>query len=55
VSCAFSSRFIVKSDELPKIEKTSIQRFYWMDSKRLVPGFEFAQHNTNRVLAKLKA
>jgi sulfate adenylyltransferase subunit 1 len=43
---------IVKSSELPKIEKDIIQQC-WMDSKKLIPAKYFVQHNTNRVLAKI--
>jgi sulfate adenylyltransferase subunit 1 len=45
---------IVKSSELPKIEKDINTTICWMDSKKLVPGAKyFVQHNTNRVLAKI--
>jgi len=45
---------IVKSDELPKVEKDITATVCWMDSKNLVPGAKyFVQHNTNRVLAKI--
>ena len=45
---------IVKSDELPKVEKDITTTICWMDSKKLVPGTKyFIQHNTNRVLAKV--
>jgi len=45
---------IVKSSELPKIEKEIITTICWMDSKKLVAGAKyFVQHNTNRVLAKI--
>lgn len=45
---------IVKSDELPRIEKDITTTVCWMDSKKLVPGAKyFIQHNTNRVLAKI--
>ncbi|MFC5682614.1 sulfate adenylyltransferase subunit 1 [Flavobacterium sp. MAHUQ-51] len=45
---------IVKSDELPKIEKDITTTVCWMDSKKLVPGTKYlVQHNTNRVLAKV--
>ncbi|WP_348813046.1 sulfate adenylyltransferase subunit 1 [Flavobacterium maritimum] len=45
---------IVKSDELPKIEKDINTTICWMDSKKLVPGTKYLiQHNTNRVLAKI--
>jgi sulfate adenylyltransferase subunit 1 len=46
---------IVKSDELPRIEKDINTTICWMDSKKLVPGSKyFVQHNTNRVLAKVE-
>jgi sulfate adenylyltransferase subunit 1 len=45
---------IVKSSELPKVEKDINTTVCWMDSKNLVPGAKyFVQHNTNRVLAKI--
>ena len=45
---------IVKSNELPKIEKDITTTICWMDSKKLVAGAKyFVQHNTNRVLAKI--
>jgi sulfate adenylyltransferase subunit 1 len=45
---------IVKSDELPKIEKDITTTICWMDSKKLVAGAKyFVQHNSNRVLAKI--
>ncbi|SHF86159.1 sulfate adenylyltransferase subunit 1 [Flavobacterium segetis] len=45
---------IVKSDELPKIEKEIHTTICWMDSKKLVAGAKYlVQHNTNRVLAKI--
>lgn len=45
---------IVKSDELPKVEKDIATTICWMDSKKLVPGTKYLiQHNTNRVLAKI--
>lgn len=47
---------IVKSDELPRIEKDITSTICWMDSKKLVPGTKYLiQHNTNRVLAKIEA
>ena len=47
---------IVKSSELPKIEKDINTTICWMDSKKLVPGAKyFVQHNTNRVLAKIES
>ena len=45
---------IVKSNELPKVEKDINTTVCWMDSKKLVAGAKyFVQHNTNRVLAKI--
>ena len=45
---------IVKSSELPKVEKDITTTVCWMDSKKLVAGAKyFVQHNTNRVLAKI--
>ncbi|HQE34830.1 sulfate adenylyltransferase [Flavobacterium alvei] len=45
---------IVKSNELPKVEKDITTTVCWMDSKKLVAGAKyFVQHNTNRVLAKI--
>ena len=47
---------IVKSNELPRIEKDINTTVCWMDSKKLVPGTKyFIQHNTNRVLAKIES
>jgi sulfate adenylyltransferase subunit 1 len=47
---------IVKSNELPKIEKDINTTICWMDSKKLVPGAKYlVQHNTNRVLAKIES
>jgi sulfate adenylyltransferase subunit 1 len=47
---------IVKSNELPKIEKDINTTICWMDSKKLVPGTKYlVQHNTNRVLAKIES
>jgi sulfate adenylyltransferase subunit 1 len=47
---------IVKSTELPKIEKDITTTVCWMDSKKLVPGTKYiVQHNTNRVLAKVES
>ena len=46
---------IVKSSELPKVEKDINTTVCWMDSKKLVPGAKYlVQHNTNRVLAKIE-
>ncbi|TRX35357.1 GTP-binding protein [Flavobacterium sp. ZT3R18] len=45
---------IVKSSELPRIEKDITTTICWMDSKKLVAGAKyFVQHNSNRVLAKI--
>ncbi|HEY6143462.1 MAG TPA: GTP-binding protein [Flavobacterium sp.] len=45
---------IVKSNELPKVEKDITTTVCWMDSKKLVAGSKYyVQHNTNRVLAKI--
>jgi sulfate adenylyltransferase subunit 1 len=45
---------IVKSSELPRIEKDITTTVCWMDSKKLAAGAKyFVQHNTNRVLAKI--
>ncbi len=47
---------IVKSNELPKVEKDIKTTICWMDSKKLVPGTKYlVQHNTNRVLAKIES
>ncbi|MCC9018261.1 MULTISPECIES: sulfate adenylyltransferase subunit 1 [Flavobacterium] len=47
---------IVKSSELPKIEKEIHTTVCWMDSKKLVPGTKYiVQHNTNSVLAKVES
>jgi sulfate adenylyltransferase subunit 1 len=47
---------IVKSNELPKIEKDINTTICWMDSKKLVAGTKYlVQHNTNRVLAKIES
>lgn len=45
---------IVKSDEIPRIEKDITTTVCWMDSKKLVAEAKYyVQHNTNRVLAKI--
>ena len=45
---------IVKSDELPKVEKDIQSTICWMDSKSLIPGAKYLiQHNSNRILAKI--
>ncbi len=47
---------IVKSSELPKIEKEINTTVCWMDSKKLVPGTKYiVQHYTNSVLAKVES
>ena len=47
---------IVKSNELPTIEKDINTTICWMDSKKLVAGTKYlVQHNTNRVLAKIES
>jgi sulfate adenylyltransferase subunit 1 len=46
---------IVKSDELPRIEKDINTTVCWMESKKLIAGSKYLiQHNTNRVLAKIE-
>ena len=45
---------IIKSNEVPRIEKDITTTVCWMDSKKLVAGAKYyVQHNTNRVLAKI--
>ncbi|MBA4277580.1 GTP-binding protein [Flavobacterium sp.] len=47
---------IVKSSELPRVEKDINTTICWMDSKKLVAGTKYLiQHNTNRVLAKIES
>jgi len=47
---------IVKSNELPRIEKDINTTICWMDSKKLVAGTKYiVQHNTNLVLAKIES
>ena len=47
---------IVKSNELPRIEKEITTTICWMDSKKLVAGTKYLiQHNTNSVLAKIES
>ncbi|ALM08992.1 sulfate adenylyltransferase [Sediminicola sp. YIK13] len=47
---------LVKSKELPKIEKQITATVCWMDSKQLQPGAKYmVQHNTNKVLSKIDA
>jgi sulfate adenylyltransferase subunit 1 len=44
---------IVKSSELPKVEKDINTTVCWMDSKKLIPGAKyFVQHNTNEFWLK---
>ncbi|UOY07637.1 GTP-binding protein [Muricauda sp. SCSIO 64092] len=45
---------LVKSNELPRVEKDLTATVCWMDSKQLRPGTRYVvQHNTNRVLSKI--
>ena len=45
---------LVKSDELPKMEKDLAAMVCWMDIKRLRTGARYiVQHNTNQVLSKI--
>jgi len=45
---------LVKSDELPKIEKELNATVCWMDNKQLLAGSRYVvQHNTNQVLSKI--
>ncbi|TAI46926.1 sulfate adenylyltransferase subunit 1 [Flagellimonas allohymeniacidonis] len=45
---------MVKSDELPKIEKDITATVCWMDAKQLVSGSKYiVQHNNNQVLSKV--
>ncbi len=47
---------LVKSNELPQIEKQITATVCWMDSKQLQPGAKYmVQHNTNKVLSKIDA
>ncbi|MEB8330114.1 GTP-binding protein [Flavobacteriaceae bacterium KMM 6897] len=47
---------LVKSNELPKIEKQITATVCWMDNKQLQPGSKYmVQHNTNKVLSKIDA
>ncbi|MBT8237587.1 MAG: GTP-binding protein [Croceitalea sp.] len=47
---------LVKSDELPKVEKDLTATVCWMDSKHLKSGAKYwVQHNTNKVLSKITA
>lgn len=45
---------IVKSNELPQVQKDINATICWMDNKKLIAGAKYVvQHNTNRVLAKI--
>lgn len=45
---------LVKSNELPKVEKDITATVCWMDAKKLVPGTKYwVQHNSNQVLSKI--
>ncbi len=45
---------IVKSGELPQVQKDINATICWMDNKKLIAGAKYVvQHNTNRVLAKI--
>ncbi|MEM6894516.1 MAG: GTP-binding protein [Bacteroidota bacterium] len=45
---------LVKSEELPKIEKDITATVCWMDAKHLVPGTKYiVQHNSNQILSKV--
>ncbi|MEK6151858.1 GTP-binding protein [Flavobacteriaceae bacterium 3-367] len=45
---------LVKTDELPKIEKEIRATVCWMDNKQLQPGTKYiVQHSTNKVLSKI--
>ncbi|MEO0526639.1 MAG: GTP-binding protein [Bacteroidota bacterium] len=47
---------LVKTNELPKVEKEIDATVCWMDSKQLRPGSKYiVQHNTNKVLSKIDA
>lgn len=47
---------IVKSNELPNLEKEVTATVCWMDSRKLTPGTRyFVQHNSNQVLSKITA
>ena len=47
---------LVKTNELPKVEKELKATVCWMDGKHLVPGTKYlVQHNTNKVLSKIDA
>ncbi|NAS13951.1 sulfate adenylyltransferase subunit 1 [Poritiphilus flavus] len=45
---------LVKTDELPRVEKEINAIVCWMDNKQLRPGTKYiVQHNTNSVLSKI--
>ncbi|MEM8927280.1 MAG: GTP-binding protein [Bacteroidota bacterium] len=45
---------LVKTNELPKVEKDLTATVCWMDSKKLTAGTRYiVQHNTNRILSKI--
>ncbi len=45
---------IVKSEELPLVQKDINATICWMDNKKLIAGAKYVvQHNTNNVLAKI--
>lgn len=45
---------LVKTNELPKVEKDLIATVCWMDNKQLTAGSRYiVQHNTNQVLSKI--
>lgn len=47
---------LVKTEELPKIEKEIRATVCWMDNKQLQPGTKYiVQHSTNKVLSKIDA
>ena len=47
---------LVKTSELPKVEKDITATVCWMDSKQLRAGTKyFVQHNTNTVLSKISS
>ncbi len=47
---------IVKSHELPNLEKEVTATVCWMDSRKLTPGTKYlVQHNSNQVLSKITA
>ncbi|MDT8417426.1 MAG: GTP-binding protein [Lutibacter sp.] len=47
---------IVKSDELPRIEKAFTATVSWMDGRPLAPGSKYTlQHGVNKVIAKVSA